>query len=119
MWIIKWVLGVFFILLFLLFALQNQEQTVSVRFLDRTTPNMPLYLIIYVAFAVGILLAVLASIFNILRLKNQIHRLQRESKKNKEELNRLRNASIEDELETTESDQDDNLERKALTRKKR
>ncbi len=119
MWIFKWILTVFFMLIVLLFAIQNQEQTVSIRFLNWISPNLPLYLLLYIAFASGILMWVLLSIMNILRLNNQIHRLQRENKKVKEELNHLRNASIEEELTPTETDEEEEIEKKALSRKKR
>jgi uncharacterized integral membrane protein len=119
MWIVKWVLTILFILVMLLFGFQNMEQTASVRFLNRVSPNLPLCLILYIAFAAGILTWVLVSIFNILKLKSRVHRLQRENKAVKEELNRLRNASIEEELETSERDEEEALERKALSRKKR
>jgi len=119
MWILKWILSVFFILVVLLFAIQNQEQTVSVRFLNWISPNLPLYLFLYIAFASGILMWVLISIMNIVRLNSRIHKLQRENKKVKEELNRLRNASIEEELAPSEMDEEEEIEQKALSRKKR
>lgn len=105
--IIRWILSALVILIILGFALQNQEQTVSVRILKWASPNLPLYLVLYIAFGTGVLLWVVVSTLNFLKLKGEIHRLQRDNHKVKEELNRLRNASIEEveptELEESES----------------
>lgn len=99
----KWLLTIFFILFVLLFALQNQEQEISVHFLHYTTPVLPLYLVVYGAFALGILFWFLFSAGYLLQLKSQIHSMQKENQKMKDELDHLRNASIEEELEFEES----------------
>lgn len=99
----KWLLTIFFILFVLLFALQNQDQQISVHFLHYTTPVLPLYLVVYGAFALGILFWFLFSAGYFLQLKSQIHSMQKENRKIKEELDQLRNASIEEELEFEES----------------
>jgi uncharacterized integral membrane protein len=105
MWIFRWVISAIIILMILGFALQNQEQTVSVRIVQWESPHLPLYLLLYMAFGIGILLWVLVSAWNTFKLKGEIYRLQRENRRIKEDLNRLRNASIEEEGELTELDQ--------------
>jgi uncharacterized integral membrane protein len=103
MWLIRWIVFIFFFLLILLFALQNQSQEVAVRLLNWQSPTLPLYLIVYLAFAAGIVFWLLFSAGVILRLKGRMRRLQKEDGKIREELNRLRNAAIEEELEPAES----------------
>jgi uncharacterized integral membrane protein len=103
MWLFRWILTIFFILIVLLFAIQNQDQEVSVRFLNHETSGLPLYLILYIAFAAGILFWFLFSTLYVLKIKGQMRKFQKENQKIKQELNRLRNANIEEELEPTES----------------
>ncbi|NOZ57624.1 MAG: LapA family protein [Calditrichaeota bacterium] len=104
MWIIRWLIGAVILLIVIGFALQNQEQTVSVSFLKWHTPNLPLWVYLYASFAVGLLTWFLVSIGNTLSLKAEVRRAQKEVKRLQEELDRLRNLSIEaDEGEETEA----------------
>lgn len=116
--IIKWILAFVFMLVILLFGFQNMEQTASVRFLNWTSSNLPLCLFLYAAFVFGMLFGLLICLLNILKLKTRSHKLAKENRKIKEELNRLRNVNIEEELESDELDEDGELEKKARSRKK-
>ncbi len=91
-----------FFFLFLFFGVQNYQQEVSVHFLNYQSPNLSLSFVIYSAFAAGILFMFLLLALYILKMKNQMRRIQKEDKKIKEELNRLRNANIDEELEPAE-----------------
>lgn len=106
MWIVRWILGAILIIAILGFALQNQEQTVTVKLIRWQSPVLPLYFFLYLSFAAGILTWVLVSTLNILKLKNDIHKLQREKRKTMEELNRMRNANIEEELESKPAEEE-------------
>jgi len=101
MWIFRWIFGALIIILILGFALQNQnpEQAVSVRIVQWQSPVLPLYFYIYFAFAAGILTWVAVSTFNVLKLKGEVRRVQKENRKIQNELNRLRNVSIEDDVD--------------------
>jgi uncharacterized integral membrane protein len=92
-----------FFFLFLFFGVQNYQQEVTVRFLHYETPSLSLSFVIFSAFAAGSLFVFLLLALYILRLKNRMRKIQREEKKIREELNRLRNANIEEELEPAES----------------
>ena len=94
--IIRWILSAIVILIILGFALQNQEQTVSVQVLKWQSANLPLYLFMYLAFGAGLLLWVVVSSFNLLKLKAEMIRYQKENKRIREELNKLRNVNIDD-----------------------
>jgi len=93
---------VVFFILFLLLGVQNSQQEVSVRFLNYETGTLSLAFVIVCAFATGILFMFLLLAFTIMKIKNQMRKIQREDKKIREELNRLRNANIEEELEPAE-----------------
>ena len=108
MWIVRWILIALIILIILAFALYNQEQTVYVKFLKWQSANLPLYLFLYLAFAFGMIFWVVVSALNILKLKNQIYRLQRENRKTQQELDRLRNVNIEEDVESVQSKEDQN-----------
>jgi len=90
------------ILVVLGFALQNQGQTVSVTVLKWQSPIVPLYLLLYLAFAAGMAFWVLISALSIFKLKGEKLKLQRENKKITQELNRMRNANIEEDNEVTQ-----------------
>lgn len=103
MWIIRWTLIVIVLLAILGFSLQNQTQKVNVVIANYQTPEMPLYFALYIAFALGILVFLLISIYNLLALRTEIARHRRDNRRLREELDRLRNISIEEDVveETT------------------
>lgn len=105
MWIVRWILGALLIIIILGFALQNQDQTVTVNILKWQSPVLPLYFFLYLAYAAGILTWLLVSTLNILRLKGDLHKLHREKRKITEELNRMRNANIEEVVAPPPSDE--------------
>jgi uncharacterized integral membrane protein len=102
MWIIRWILVALLIIVILGFALQNQEQTVSVNILKWKSPVLPLYLFLYLSFIAGLLFWILISVLHMIKLKGDNFQLQRENQKIRNELNRLRNASIDEMDEKTE-----------------
>jgi uncharacterized integral membrane protein len=106
MWIVRWFISALLIILILGFALQNQEQTTYVKIFRWTSPVLPLYFLLYIAFGIGLLFWFLMSSLNMLKTRNQIHRLTKDNQRIKEELNRLRNISIEEEVEPTDVDED-------------
>lgn len=108
MWILRWILGALLIIIILGFALQNQDQTVAVKIIKWQSPVLPLYFFLYLSFGAGLITWVIVSALNILKYKGDIMKLQRENRKIREELNRLRNISIEDEVEATEIEEDSN-----------
>ena len=100
MWILRWLFGALLIILILGFSLQNQNQTVSIQLLNWKSPVLPLYLYLYFAFGAGMIFWVLISAFNIFKLRGQMHQVEKENRRLKKELDRLRNVDIEDDLET-------------------
>jgi uncharacterized integral membrane protein len=108
MWIVKWILFILFFLILVGFALQNQDQEVSVQLLKWRTINLPLWVFLYAAFAIGVLFSIIISILNIIKLKTENMRLQKQHRKVKEELNRLRNVSIDEDADQFNPDETEN-----------
>lgn len=96
MWILRWIVGALLIILIIGFALQNTDQQVTVTFIKWQSVNLPLWVVMYVSFAVGILFWLVVSILQILGLKNTNRKNQKEIKKLRQELDRLRNVSVEE-----------------------
>lgn len=98
--IVRWTFIIIFMLIFLGFALQNQTETVSVKILNWQTNDLPLYFFLYMAFGVGLLTATVIALVQNIKLRAQMVKLQRENNKIKDELDRQRNASIDDDDKT-------------------
>ena len=79
MWIVKWILGALLIILILGFAFQNQHQVAHVNVWNWTSPEMPLYLIVYFGFSLGLLTWLFVSIFKILQLKVECRQLNKQN----------------------------------------
>jgi uncharacterized integral membrane protein len=111
MWIIRWIVIALFVIVILGFALQNQEQTTYVKILKWQSHNLPLYIFLYISFITGLVFWVLISALHILKLKGENFQLQRDNQKIRNELNRLRNANIEEEdIPTTFDNTQDGLQ---------
>jgi uncharacterized integral membrane protein len=116
---VKWILIVVFFLIVLLFAIQNQEKVASVGFLHWVWLNVSVYWIAYAAFVAGFAMTLLLFGYSLLKMKSRTNRLQKENKKIMEELNHMRNASIDEDFNSAEADRDEEVERKMPSRKKR
>ncbi len=96
MWVLKWILAALLIVLILGFALQNQHQMVQVHVVNWVSPELPLYLIVYIAFTFGLFTWLLTSIFKIVQLKADYRQAKKETKQLQDELDKLRNLSVEE-----------------------
>lgn len=106
MWIIRWVLITILILVLVGFLGLNLGQDVIVDFLFWQSPPIPLAYALFVAFALGMIVHLLIAITRQFQLRAQIGRQKRQIRKLQDELEKLRNLSIEEELLTPESDTD-------------
>lgn len=97
MWILRWFLMVVVLLLLIYFGAENSTQTVYVKFVKWQSPELQLWMVMYLSFAAGMLVWLFGSIFKILQLKNDIRKLNKESGTLRKELDNLRNISIEEE----------------------
>ncbi|MBD3383627.1 DUF1049 domain-containing protein [candidate division KSB1 bacterium] len=96
MWIIKWIFIALVIIVLIGFAMQNTEQTVTIRFLSYQSIPLPLWVVMYISFAIGLLTWLLISIFQLVKSKAVIHKFKKENNRLKGELDRLRNVSVEE-----------------------
>ena len=80
MHIVRWIVGatVFIALLFL--SLQNSEPA-ELKFFNFASLRAPLVVVVFVAFASGVALGLLAGVLRSARLKRQVNNLRREQRK--------------------------------------
>ena len=97
MWIIKWIL-IFISVIFLIgFAMQNADVRVPINFYKWTTdPELPLWLVMYLSFIAGMIFWLGVSIYQVIALKGENRKVHKKLKSLENELNRLRNVSVED-----------------------
>ena len=102
MWIFKWIAGVLVFLLIIGFALQNQENTISLVLVHNryVTIPLPVWVVVYVSFGAGVLFWLAISIFQVFKLKAELRRTRKENQNLRTELDNLRNLSIEGDLST-------------------
>ena len=104
---IKAIVSILVMLFVVIIVVENLEQlskTLTLRidllFWGAKTAPMAFYLVVIIAFLIGVFVAGLLGIFERFRLKREIKRLSKESKEKDEELNSYRNLPIvEEEVE--------------------
>jgi uncharacterized integral membrane protein len=96
MWIIKSALGVFIFLLLLGFSIQNLSETTTIYIADKTYASVPIVIVMFAAFAVGVLFWFIVSIFQHLKYTNRITELKRKNRQLLEEIKTLRNLPLEE-----------------------
>ncbi len=101
MWILKWIAAAVVIIVVVGFTLQNNSQEVSVIFIKGKyeTGPVPVWVIVYLSFTLGVIFWLFFSIFQVLSLKMQMRKLRSENQRIQRELDNLRNLSIETEVE--------------------
>lgn len=96
MWILRWFFAAGFIILGIGFAMQNADQLVTISLLHWKSQNTPLWVVMYLSFALGVIFWMIASLFKAVTLRTENQRIVKETKKLREELDRLRNISVEE-----------------------
>ena len=96
MWIIKSALAVIIILAFLGFSFQNSYQVATVNVAGSQYSGVPLIIVIYIAFSIGVIFWFIISIFQYLGQTGQIAELRRKNKQLLEEIKALRNLPLEE-----------------------
>ena len=87
-------IGVLF-LIALIFAAENTGP-VEIHYYGIVPIQIPLFLVVFVAILLGILIAGLVSSFDKFKLKREMNRLKRVVRTQEEELNSLRNLPLDD-----------------------
>ena len=106
MWIIKWISWVILLLFIIYFGAENSTQTVYVKFIKWRSPELQLWVVMYLSFAVGMLVWLCGSIIKIVQLKTEVRNANKENSTLRKELDNLRNISIEEEPEISELEGD-------------
>jgi uncharacterized integral membrane protein len=96
MWIIKSAVGVIVFLLLLGFSIQNLSETTTIYLADRAYTSVPVIIVMFAAFGVGVLFWFIVSIFQHFRYTNRISELKRKNKQLLEEIKALRNLPLEE-----------------------
>lgn len=88
-----WVLRLAVFLVVLLFALKNTEPVQVSFFADHTLSNVPLIIVMLVAFLLGLLLGLLLMILALMRKKREITRLKRDIARLEEMVDKSKNTA--------------------------
>ncbi len=92
MWLIRWIFVAAVIILLLIFALQNTQET-SVKLLGYQSPEIPLSYVVFFSFAAGFILFLIVGIYHQLRHSTQLSKLKREIRDLNAECRQLREAN--------------------------
>lgn len=96
MWIVRSVLMLFLIILVTYFSFANNEQKVSIVFLNYRLTDVHMVLALFVSFLLGVIAWFIYSIIQILQIKTEVRGLRRKNQHLSKELADLRNMSIEE-----------------------
>jgi len=105
MWIIKYALSAAVLLIFMYFSFQNATETATVRLLGYQFESIRIILVIYAAFACGVIFWFLVSIVQYFKLSGKLSGCKRKNKQLLEEIKVLRNLPIEETAPQDISDQ--------------
>ena len=97
MWIVRWIFWVIALLFLILFATQNAAQTVQIEFFWWRSIPIPLWVVMYLSFLVGLLVWFIGSIFKVVQLRSEVKKTKKENVLLKRELDELRNIPIDEE----------------------
>jgi uncharacterized integral membrane protein len=96
MWIIKSALAVVIFLLLLGFSIQNLSETTTIFIADKQYVSVPVIIVMFAAFAVGVLFWFIVSVFQHFKYTNRISDLKRKNRQLLEEIKALRNLPLEE-----------------------
>ena len=96
MWIIKYALAAIVLLGVMYFSFQNAEETTSVKLWTYYYEEVPLIMVIFASFAVGVIFWFLASIYQYFKLSSRLSDLRKKNKQLLEEIKALRNLPLEE-----------------------
>ena len=106
MWIIRWIVLLFIIVVVLGFSLQNQSQMVNVTFLGWHSGDIPLYLALFISFGFGMVSFLLIAVFQQLQTLSDLSKEKRARKKLEKERDEVREEAdnLKDEMEQSDKE---------------
>lgn len=99
--LLKNFLLIILILLVIFFLMLNDDKA-SIDLIFKKFPSAPVSIIIFGSLAIGLILGYILAVFSIMASKSQIKVLQNNNKQLKDELNDLRNVSVDESLDDEE-----------------
>jgi uncharacterized integral membrane protein len=96
MWMIKYAISGAVLLAFMYFSFQNATETTTVRVLNYQFESIRVILVIYAAFAIGVIFWFLVSVFQYLKISARLSEYRRKNRQLTEEIKALRNLPIEE-----------------------
>lgn len=97
MWIVRWTIIGAVMLAILGFALQNSDM-VRVTLWTWKSELIPVYLVAYTAFAIGIIVAAIVAAINQIQHRVILHKAHKEIRQLRDEIDRLRTVTLDDEM---------------------
>ena len=97
----KTFLLIILILLVIFFLMLNDDKA-SIDLIFKKFPSIPVSMIIFGSLAIGLIFGYILAVFSIMASKSQIKVLQNNNKQLKDELNNLRNVSVDESLDDEE-----------------
>ena len=91
------------IVLALVYFLMNNNDLATVNLLYKQTDQIPVANVMLISFGIGIIVGFLMAVTSIVSAKNTSRQLRSKNKKLTDELNRLRNVNIDEELLAAET----------------
>jgi len=98
-WIVRWILVASVIILILGLALQNDD-LVNLSFFTWQSGKVPVYMVIYISFAAGMIVFLLLSIFHSVQQSFVIRKQKRTIRKLEDELDRLKSSIAAEQMES-------------------
>ena len=97
--VFNWIILIVILVLIVAIFTQNNQTLGTVKiFKWQTSPDWPISYSLLLAGILGYLLSLIVAIINQLRLRAQIGHLKRENRQVREELDRLRNLAVEEDM---------------------
>ena len=96
MWIVKYLLMLIMVLAVLGFSIMNNYQLTTVNVFGKQYSGVPLMVIMYVAFAAGVVFWFIISLFQYFRLTAQVAESKRKNKQLLDEIKTLRNMPLDE-----------------------
>jgi len=99
---VKWI--IIFLLMFIIiwFAIENADQRVTVRLFKTVFTDVPLVLVMFESFIVGIILCFVVSLFQNVKLKMKLKSLNHEYEKLRKEVAELKGIDVKEVTEEPE-----------------
>lgn len=86
------------------FAVMNPGERVTINLGTRTFEDIPLILALFIAFAIGVVLTLLYTLYYFVDLGLTVRRLKKQNKMLEDELIALRNLPLEEPVEVSKTD---------------